>query len=341
MWGKTNKVTRTRWVDIFKGILILLVIFGHSAQGIVSNDSLVEFEGYYFLHILKNMIYSFHMPAFFLASGLFYFNLENKITTQYLKGKAVKLIYPYFIWSLLTAFFMQLASGNTNSGQGLKEFFYSPIIPFSQFWYLYVYLFIFFTHVTFVKIFGKKGNTFLLALGLVIYILNPFLPNFWIIDNYSKYLIFYSLGLFLLELVNKKKNKIIKKNILVLSCIIFFIVSYMYSYTLINDHSLLSHYIWGISSILGVLMLISISFNILNLGVGRILKYFGDNSIKFYVIHLIPLATCRIILLNYLGGANVLLVFVTSSIFSISLSCIGIYLINKLKMNKLLFNIFD
>ena len=45
---------RIRWIDIAKGILILLVIIGHCEVG----------------SCVKYVIYSFHMGAFFFLSGL-------------------------------------------------------------------------------------------------------------------------------------------------------------------------------------------------------------------------------------------------------------------------------
>lgn len=63
---------RIEWVDIFKGLLIIFVVLGHAAQGISSNEYLSDDTGYVAIRFFKNMIYSFHMPAFFVASGLFF-----------------------------------------------------------------------------------------------------------------------------------------------------------------------------------------------------------------------------------------------------------------------------
>ncbi|MFJ5158998.1 acyltransferase family protein [Pantoea sp. NPDC088449] len=47
-------------IDTFKGIMIFLVIFGHSIEGLISNKVIL---------VLYNFIYTFHMPAFALISG--------------------------------------------------------------------------------------------------------------------------------------------------------------------------------------------------------------------------------------------------------------------------------
>jgi acyltransferase len=47
---------RIGWIDIAKGITILLVIVGHTLIGYKVND----------------YIYAFHMPLFFICSGLLF-----------------------------------------------------------------------------------------------------------------------------------------------------------------------------------------------------------------------------------------------------------------------------
>ena len=72
-----KKTNRLLWVDIFKGILIILMVLGHS-----KNSAL-----YY--------IYTFHMAAFFFISG--YTTDYDKYTLyEYIKRKFKQLIIPFF-----------------------------------------------------------------------------------------------------------------------------------------------------------------------------------------------------------------------------------------------------
>ena len=54
---------RLMWADVVKGLLMILVILGHSIQCVLG-------EGCFDDHVW-NMIYSFHMPAFMAVSGYF------------------------------------------------------------------------------------------------------------------------------------------------------------------------------------------------------------------------------------------------------------------------------
>ena len=77
-----EKKKRIEYIDIAKGITIILVIIGHSL-----NDG-----------ILRQYIYSFHMPLFYILNGYFFKKQENKKIVE----KGIKrLLLPYLITSLI------------------------------------------------------------------------------------------------------------------------------------------------------------------------------------------------------------------------------------------------
>lgn len=62
-----SQTMRESWVDYAKGIGILLVVFGHVNRGLQAAGIIMPSKLY---HLVDSIIYSFHMPLFFL-SGLF------------------------------------------------------------------------------------------------------------------------------------------------------------------------------------------------------------------------------------------------------------------------------
>lgn len=73
---------RLVYIDIAKGIAIILVVIGHLLQ--------YNFSGTY-KHILFNWIYSFHMPVFMMLSG--YVSAYNtNITTIFSSFRQIKKI---------------------------------------------------------------------------------------------------------------------------------------------------------------------------------------------------------------------------------------------------------
>jgi len=92
MQSKTHERTTTKrihWIDIVRGIAIILVIYGH----LFNSDQ------------QRYLIYAFHMPLFFFISGLVF----KPITTKPLLHIALKyfkqLLIPYYIFAILTYLF--------------------------------------------------------------------------------------------------------------------------------------------------------------------------------------------------------------------------------------------
>ncbi|HIZ81370.1 MAG TPA: acyltransferase family protein [Candidatus Mediterraneibacter pullistercoris] len=83
---------RLEWIDVLKCIGMLLVVVGHASDS-GSSDS------------YRYYIYSFHMPLFFIISGMTFYLQCRKRTFDFMglvKNKAKGLVWPYFTLSFLT-----------------------------------------------------------------------------------------------------------------------------------------------------------------------------------------------------------------------------------------------
>ena len=114
MCNKNKESNRIDFLDISKGIGITLVVMGHLiGEGSKSFSGSDFFQGW---------IYSFHMPLFFIISGILLgFSLSKDAPNKY-KKKATSLLnnllLPYFLW---TAVYFVLDSRSLNSYSYLNE----------------------------------------------------------------------------------------------------------------------------------------------------------------------------------------------------------------------------
>lgn len=83
---------REQWVDCWKGLLILLVVAGHVVGGGVH---LAQEPVRDFFSQAYQVIYSFHMPAFFVVAGMLCAK-EKVAFPLFLKKKFFRLLIPYF-----------------------------------------------------------------------------------------------------------------------------------------------------------------------------------------------------------------------------------------------------
>lgn len=76
--------TRIEWIDISKGIAIILVVLGHSSIP----------------YSISNFIWAFHMPLFFMASGLVA-NFPKNTLREFAFHRLRTLMLPFVIYSII------------------------------------------------------------------------------------------------------------------------------------------------------------------------------------------------------------------------------------------------
>lgn len=179
---------RKSWIDIAKGIGIVLVVYGHVARGLFNADIPLNYEVYKYI---DKLIYAFHMPLFFFVSGyLYYFSIMKKSTFYVLKDKVRSILYLYAFWSLLHGVVEVLMSDFTNGSVAMVDVM-TIWQPRAHFWFLYS-LFLVFIIATIIY-WVKKDYIFyvifflaislyhypeILEIGNVLYWISPWLLYF-------------------------------------------------------------------------------------------------------------------------------------------------------------------
>ena len=92
--NSTDSKTRITYFDNIKGILIILVVFGHFLFNLQSSDS---------IYTIVTVIYYFHMPAFLFISGYFSKNDNCRGSEQIFRLlSAYLLLHAFFIFFYLS-----------------------------------------------------------------------------------------------------------------------------------------------------------------------------------------------------------------------------------------------
>lgn len=197
--------------DVMKGIGIILMIIGHM----------------HIPHLLRDFIFSFHMPMFFLIGGYFF---KPRPFKEIIQKSANRLLKPYIITGLLTPILYLLVGdydtarfrglgvlfGNNGSPQAI---IHTPLC--GAVWFL---LALFWCRLLFCYLYTKTHNWFVFSLILSIlatafgyYIVNP--PLGIVIGMTA--LIFFSIGKALKE-YNQNPRKIFILSVFIwFICVIF------------------------------------------------------------------------------------------------------------------------
>jgi len=129
--------SRIAWLDTAKGLGILIVILGHALGGII------DMGGKQVHPLFREIflaIYVFHMPLFFLLSGLLVRRRLGRSRKGFLIDLVVSVAYPYFLWSIIQ--YSAIYAAGTLVNRPVAHFwptiFNLPFASISQFWFLYV-----------------------------------------------------------------------------------------------------------------------------------------------------------------------------------------------------------
>jgi fucose 4-O-acetylase-like acetyltransferase len=130
---------RSKIADIVKGVAIILVVYGHTAQGMIHRGWWTG-PGATFSDTL---IYSFHMPAFFFVAGLFVMgSLAKRGAMHFTVDKLKTILYPYLVFGLLSAALEPLIG---RFKMGTAEFhwnsFTKALVDGDAGWFLFVLFF--------------------------------------------------------------------------------------------------------------------------------------------------------------------------------------------------------
>lgn len=304
------------WVITAKGIGIILVVFGHVIRGLEAKKLL---NNDVFLFI-DDIIYSFHMPLFFLISGFFIKkSLSRYRKKEILMHKLKTLMYPYFIWSIFQILINVILSNYTNNSTSLWAITKLVYLPIAPFWYLYS-LFIMYVLAVFTKNINTKVN---LIFAAILYIL----PNTGIvlIENLFDFYIYFVLGTFVFNKLEKINNNIVT----ILGLFLLFTISfYCFKYTM--GMSVIRLYF--IPGLTGALVILSVS-KIINKN--KILKHLGNESLGIFLTHIFFTAGTRIILFNFFKITSIEIHFVLGLVFGILGPVLLLYYYRKLNFKGL------
>lgn len=170
---------RLCYLDVLKGILIILVVLGHAIQATFPN---------YLHNFLFRFIYSFHMPLFFVISGFLTYRGMQGHDDKLMK-RAVQLLIPFVCWAFISPL---LTYGSFNMDKTVKALLY----PDNGLWFLYNLFFynaIFFLSERWAER-GMKQEYIFAGFFMVLYLLMAIFHTMFNITQICWYMPFFAIG---------------------------------------------------------------------------------------------------------------------------------------------------
>ncbi len=272
---KTEISTRCNWLDFAKGIAILLVVVGHALQYYLYPYTFNE-------ELSWRCIYSFHMPFFFILSGIASsFSRTSQFALKFVLNKSRRLMLPFLCWATIDYALMQLLTGGGN-------FLKYIITPSHGLWYLWSLFFIVILHTLVITL----SNRTLLRIvnSVAIYVLlicisNIALGRFGLVEI-SRYYIFFSLGYFLkvLGVIDYVISRRFLSYTIVITCIVIWGMLFtLYSY---DANSYIKWIIRTFLALSGSLSALFISIRLADLNYAKAsVEKLGINTMGIYAVN--------------------------------------------------------
>lgn len=321
---------RSAWVDYAKALGIILLVYGHVANGL-SNAGIET--GFKFFETIYRIIYSFHMPLFFFLSGYFFYtSLTKRGRIKLVLNKIDTIAYPYLIWSIVQGIAEVIVSNYTNGSVTYSEVFLLLWLPRAQFWFLYV-LFIFFCLSTIIfSFFSKKVIILLFLLSIVFYVYPHNFSDALVFRLIKSYLVYFVFGIFFS--IYFKVERLSSLFALSLLTCGFIISQYIFHYTLglvYSDHGFESL----ILALFSILFIISLSLRISVSMPSMLLANIGKLSMVIYLLHVIASSGARIGLIHIVHIDSFEVHTIVGCLIGVFIPILVVMVLNKFKLKYL------
>lgn len=292
---KLNTLKRIEWLDIARGIAIILVVVGHSPATIG----------------MKSLIYSFHIPLFFFLSGFVFNQQKYKEPKDFFAHKIKTLILPYFIFSFIEYLIYVLWENgiyNTNftAFSVFVGIFYASASTMkiaTVLWFLPCLFIVQSLFYLITKISTK--HVYLVAVLVTSSIIGYFYGQYfnvrlpWFIDASFTALVFYGIGFIYKKYVSVIEEKISDyyTEIFLGSFTLLYIFSILNSrISSVDMFGLVYHnyFYYYLSASFGIMSCIMLSKIIKH---SKLLSYIGENTKLLFVFH-----TNMFVIINYILG---------------------------------------
>jgi len=285
---------RVAWVDIAKGVGIILVVYGHVSGGLV--DAGVQQVGSV-ANAASALIYTFHMPLFFFLSGIWLSRAAAKPFSQFIWERLGTIVYPYLLWSSIQLIANRAMSRFTNASPETFGFLSILYRPYAQFWFLFALFPLLLVVTLLLKL--RHGAFVALTLGVIAYAAYPSAQSLsWTpAAQILRFFVYVAAGAAVGPWLVRSGVPFLTRIEgwgLAAVCIVLLWIGFWRSTPSGPIES-------AIASICGMTAVIAASWSISGTLLSGVLEFLGKRSLEIYIAHVLGAAGMRIALIQ-LGG---------------------------------------
>jgi len=334
---------RVAWVDIAKGICIILVVMMHTTLGLEKSAGSTGW-----MHHVVEFAKPFRMPDFFMISGLFLAMTINRPWRLYLDRKVVHFFYFYCLWLVIQLAVkapFKIAEGYTLIDIG-RTVIISTIQPFGTLWFIYM-LPVFFVITKLFKAYPWQ----LFGVAIVLQILpvdtSPIWPQMiahlgiisvddhWVlIDEFCSFYVYFLAGyLFAQRLFDIAEWVQTHVRLALLGLMAWFVVNLGLVASGTAHLPLVSLALGAV----GAVAIVTVASLLTRSTPGVALNYLGARSIVVYLAFFIPMVVARLAFNKALPELDVGTTAALSTVIAVVAPLVGLAVIRRIGFGHFLF----
>jgi uncharacterized membrane protein YcfT len=277
---------RVDWVDVAKGICIVMVVMMHSTLGVEKTAGETGWMGY-----VVEFARPFRMPDFFLIAGLFLARRIDAPWRLYLDRKVLHFAYFYALWLTIQFAFKAPGLAAEAGWQGaLGEYLYAYVDPWGTLWFIY-HLALFLLVTRLVKA-VPWPVVWLVAAALEI---APIHTGSVLIDEFaSRFVYFYTGYVFATHVFRLADEARRDRGTALTAILLWATLNGLVVFNGYGDLPVVS-LILGLAGALAIVTLATLLVQTVAL---KPLRWLGEHSIAVYLAFFLPMAVSRAVLLK-------------------------------------------
>ncbi len=277
---------RVDWVDVAKGICIVMVVMMHSTLGVENAAGATGWMGY-----AVEYARPFRMPDFFLIAGLFLASRIDAPWRLYLDRKVLHFVYFYVLWlSIQFGFKAPGLAADLGWGGLVREYLLAFVEPWGTLWFIY-HLALFLVVARLLKS-VPWPLVWLAAAGLEI---APIHTGSILIDEFAGRFVYFYTGYVFAPHVFRFAKEVRADSLLALTGLaLWATINGLFVFNGYGDLPLVSL----ILGMVGALAIVAIASLIAPSLPSAPLRWLGEHSIVVYLAFFLPMAVSRTILLT-------------------------------------------
>lgn len=132
-WGDGRaRKPRERWIDVAKGIAIILVVLLHSSFDYLGDSHVWRWGAY------ATVLETFRMPLFFFTAGIFASGALSRTFRELVESRVLRFVWLYLLWSVIgIAVLEPILVGWHGWGAAAGELLAVVVMPYSSTWFIY------------------------------------------------------------------------------------------------------------------------------------------------------------------------------------------------------------